>query len=64
MKCSFCDSEWGASEERDELGHVFYCCGWCWAHVLGGGCWSGDIRPTIAAARKWLLGKAGVTRLA
>jgi len=44
--CHFCGSRWGVSPELDcRFGHTekqaraygwFYCCGWCYAHVLNG----------------------------
>ena len=36
-KCSFCGSDLGVSLEHDGNGNIFYCCGYCWAHVLHGG---------------------------
>lgn len=56
MKCSFCESEWGVSQEVDARGRLFWCCGWCWAHVIYAS-QPPDVRTILTQATLWLKGK-------
>lgn len=52
VACVFCARTLSLSIEHDELGHTFWCCGYCFAHVIHA-VQPHDVRVLIAERNRW-----------